>query len=187
MFASDFLRVSDVTSICPLDEPILMTDLTLISNGQMPQKVSFGVKGINYYDAPDLPFIQLKEMIESILSQIEGLRYDWNEEYFIWNIEWGTRPFENSLDYKSFNTVKLGRIVSMEAASKAIELFPHNVDWDYNGIPIEQAGSWHKSELHVYCDPKRNKVFIQINRMVGCHNSFWNIWSQIKTALDTHL
>jgi len=174
--------------LCAFGTPISFKDIGRVTNGQMPRKpLSCFMSNFNTCYAPDMSFTSLKQHIETILSSIEGLKYQWDEDYFIWRIEWGTPAREYGLDYKSSKIINHGKMVAQIAACEAITKFPHLIeDYDdeaFEGVPNEQMRKWSKIELRVYWDAQCERVFLELNRMTGCHHTFDHILLLFKNAL----
>ena len=168
--------------------PTSFKDIGRVTNGEMPRKPPlYFINANNTVYAPDMTFPSLKQHIEAILSQIEGLKYKWDEDNFIWKIEWGTCPMEYGKDYRIANTIKHGRFAAQIAACEAIKMFPHLINGDQDnedlGLPIGQSGEWSKIELRAYWDSQQERVFLELNRMTGCHITFYNILEQFKARL----
>jgi len=170
-------------------KPVSFKDIGRVTNGEMPKKPpSYFISAHNSCYAPDMTFPNLKQHIETILSQVEGLKYKWDEDYYIWRIEWGTRLMEYDLDYKSATIIKHGRFTASMAACEAIKRFPHLIEDDVEGlgIPIDQLGSWCSIELRVYRDITNERIFIEFNKMTGDSCSYWVIWKKVKDELNTN-
>jgi hypothetical protein len=70
----------------------------------------------------------LLDQLTTTLSNIHQLsKYKWEADYFMWNIEYASRPLEQLVHPKSYTTVTNGKWVALQAACKAVELFPHLV------------------------------------------------------------
>lgn len=164
--------------------PTSFKDIGRVSNGKMPLKPNFGLNKSTSSYAPEMCFTILKPIIESILCQIDGVRFHWDKDYFIWKVEWGTPNKENGLDYKSAAIVERGRFTANIAACQALHMFPH-LSADLNEEEEEEElGKWSKMELRVYWDLTQEKVYIELNRMTGCSRSHIMIWNQFKEILD---
>jgi hypothetical protein len=162
--------------------PTSFKDIGRVSNGNMPLKPTFGLNNSTSCYAPEMNFTTLKPIIESILSQIDGVRFHWIKDYFIWKVEWGTPDKENGLDYKRAAIIQRGRLTANIAACQALHMFPH-LGADLNEQE-EELAKWSKMELRVYWDRTQEKVFIHLNRMTGCPRSHTMIWNQFKDLLD---
>ena len=168
--------------------PISFKDIGRVTNGQIPQKPhSYFITESNTCYAPDMDFSNLKQQIEMILSSIEGLKYQWDQDYFIWRLDWGTPAREYGLDYKSSKIINHGKIVAQIAACEAITKFPHLIEYYddefFEGVPNEQMRKRSKIELRVYWDTQRERIFLELNRMTGCHHTFDHILLLFKNAL----
>jgi hypothetical protein len=164
--------------------PISFKDIGRVTDSKIPSKPALCFMNSTSCYAPDMEFSNLKPIIESILIQIEGLKFNWDENYFIWRIEWGTPNKENGLDYKSAAIIRHGRLIANITACEALKRFPELIDEDQGTFLKEEYEKWSKIELRVYFDIKKEKIFIESNRMTGCPRSYNNFWNQFKDALD---
>jgi hypothetical protein len=130
----------------------------------------------------------LLDQLTTTLSNIHQLsKYEWEADYFMWKIEYASRPLEQLVHPKSYTTVTNGKWAALQAACRAVELFPHLIpnddDHDMEFNPIYDVKKWHKSEIHLFYNPVSSKYIVAFNRMTGDHTSSYYTWSQILTQL----
>jgi hypothetical protein len=130
----------------------------------------------------------LLDQLTTTLSTIHQLsKYEWQPGYFIWEIEYASRPIEQLVPSRSYNVVTNGKWVALHAAGRALELFPHLVpnhdedDIEFN--PMYHEKRWHKSEIRLFYNPVSSKYVVGFNRMTGDHTSFYYTWVRILTHL----
>jgi hypothetical protein len=157
-------------------------------NGILPLKPSWGIMGTAHLDIPNAPFDLIQKHIGSILSEIEGLRFEWDNNFFTWKIEYGTRPIEIDVNGEIYRVIRSKKNAASHAACTANQWFPpHFDDDDFDQVDMIDEKKWSKNELRMYRNPTINGIFIHLNRMRGCHVSHWDIWNKIKTAINNDL
>jgi hypothetical protein len=130
----------------------------------------------------------LKKTIVEELSDIEGLRFEYDEKKFCWNIEYGTRPIEYTDvvdNYKLFQIIQKKKWCAFEASMKASELFTRP---DYDDERNEPCRSWFQGDIRLFYDELKNEIVIEINRVRGDTPMFYCIKNSINEVLsDTRI
>lgn len=134
-----------------------------------------------------------KQIINSVLCEIEGLKISYDQSFCIWTIEYGTKPLEESVPQDQLSKVKLGRVVAILASSAAYEKFPHNID-DYEDYMVEDdefknlytINKWCKMEISVIYDLFGGMFIIQPSRIKGDHSSFYFVSLKVKESINNN-
>ena len=159
----------------------------------------------NWYIYPnnlELPFFDveiLKKYINNTLAQIEGLRFMYNDKKFCWEMEFGTKPIEltvDQTDIKLINTIRIKKYAASKAAEKAIlnNLDEEIID-EYNEndelpgpIPMFKPsdGKWCLMFIYLSYDEEKNTILIEFHRDSGDRISFYTIIKIIKDMLNNN-
>jgi len=130
-----------------------------------------------------IPFSDPKIVAQRInqeLQAIESLRYKYDDIKHSWEVEYGTKPIELTVDTKDY---KLCRIISekkmwaMNAASRSLEKYQHlreelyGDDEDYLPPP-PMALKWCRFVIHLYYDEETKEIIVEFNRPWGDADSF---------------
>jgi hypothetical protein len=153
----------------------------------------------NYLELPFCDVEIIKKHINDVLSKIEGLRFTYNEKKFCWEIEFGTKPIQLTVeqdDYKLLEIITNKKYVAIQAAEKAYEkaqsnelyeeLFDFGEDEFLPPIPMYdyENGKWCRIIIYLSYDEVKNLIFVEFHRVNGDRNSFYPILSIIKTSLN---
>jgi len=131
-----------------------------------------------------IPFPLFQKHINELFSKIEGVRFGWDSDACVWNIEFGTRPMEHTRDNKDFNRVIAGKNVAREAADVAATKYPEPIEeegnWEFgnHGVYNENYIRWAYIQLRIYRDDDKDCLFIHLNRYSGDRNTHWFIWKK---------
>jgi hypothetical protein len=163
--------------------------LIVDEESQLPP-VNFYISN-NYNSIPYINVEILKKHINKKLSEIYGLKFKYNEDYFRWEIEWGTLPIEESIeDYEIKRIINIKKWWAMHASQRAMDKFPHNHDFDDQDITgemntwISGRNTWFKGEIILNYNITSNYIYISYNRLRGETYSFYNIINQIREFFD---
>ena len=168
-----------------LAKPVSLSDISNHNyEGVPPRKVEWVLFGTQFGFETSIPLLLLQQHVNIVLSRIEGTRYSWDNKRCVWDIEWGTEPFENNYSGMEFNQIRNGKHAASIAACEAITWFPHLIEEDGledddNLRLFQLPPRWSKMELRVYSDPVKECLFIHLNRMTGDRNAHWNILTEI--------
>jgi hypothetical protein len=155
----------------------------------------------SWYTSPnnlELPFFNveiLKKYINSTLTEIESLRFKYNEKKFWWEIEFGTKPIELTVDRDDrilINIIKIKKYAAKQAAEKAMAngFYEEIMDeYDDNGelpgpVPIDSNGKWCRMFIYLSYDEEKNVILVEFHRENGDHASFYPIIHTIKHMLN---
>jgi hypothetical protein len=137
----------------------------------------------------------IKKDINNTLAQLEGVRGEYNEKKYMWNLEYGTKPIELTIDkadYKLRRIIDNKKYAALLASSKALEKFPHNADY-YNDdfddddlpspIPLFANGKWCNIQIYLTYDEEKNIILIEFNRYDGDPSSYYFVVNAIESTL----
>lgn len=146
-----------------------------------------GILGSKTYNTFTIPFDNLQNHIQEILSNIEGVRFKWNQPHRVWNIEFGTTPLEKGKADFEFRQIRHGKHCAWLAAQKANDMFPHLINYEDTWMDIvdwnsEESARWAKLELRLY-NAEQNKITVHLNRMTGDRTANFVIWNKINEYL----
>lgn len=130
----------------------------------------------------------LIDQLYLVLGNIPELsKYEFDSDYYYWEIEYGTRPPEYNVPEGCYPIIINGKWAAIFASLRAIEKFPHNIENDDDVGEdldiIRDQKKWHKSELRLYYNKENKKYVIHFNRMRGNSESFYYTWTRILTLL----
>lgn len=139
---------------------------------------------LSYFD----PNILIK-YINSFLSEIEGIRGQYNEKKFMWELEWGTNSIEYTLNMGNndlYNIIKIKKWAACLATQKALQKFPHNIvhneDIDYEfGF---DSNKWCKITIMLSYIKEDNIILIEYNCLAGNTYSYYNIIDKVKKEIN---
>jgi hypothetical protein len=126
----------------------------------------------------------LKKHIPIILSDIEGVRFTWNQDNHEWDIEFGTAPFENGKPQLEYNQIINGKMNALKAAETAVTKFPYLINDEMPCISDFKMVRWSEMKLRLYRTNKTGNILIELNRMTGESSAYIHIWKRIKSYLD---
>ena len=136
----------------------------------------------------------IKNIINKLLFEIEGVRGTYNELTYCWELEYGTKPIEHTIepfDYKLIKIVKTKKWLAIMASNKAIEMLPsiHEDDYELSEpVGLLDNPKWAEIEIHLSYDKDKNTIVIIPNRLCGDHAAFHLINRIIADVLeDEHL
>ena len=156
-------------------------------DGFPPKKCDWDISAMQFGFEVSIPLSLLQQHVNNVLSRIEGVRYNWNNDKCIWLIEYGTEPMEHKYQGKEFTQIMKGKHAALSAACEAMIRFPILMDDDDYLDPLELVNlppRWCKMELRVYTDIAKGCLFVYLNRMTGDRNAYWNICREIKSYFD---
>jgi hypothetical protein len=134
----------------------------------------------------------LKKYLNNILSDIEGVRYNYNEKECLWSLEYGTKPIIYTIDkfdYKLRSIIFNKKHAALLAAEKAHNMFPHNSE-ELNivdillPIPLFGIKKWSNIEIYLSYFETTNIILIEFNKNCGDSASFHYIIKKIKEKLN---
>lgn len=154
----------------------------------------------SWYTSPnnlELPFFDveiLKNYINNTLAEIESLRFEYNEKRFCWEIEFGTKPIELTVDQKDIkliNIIKKKKYAAEKASEKAEtnglyeEIFDEYDDDELPvPVPIDSNGKWCRMFIYLSYDEEKNVILVEFHRENGDRASFYPIIHTIKHMLN---
>lgn len=116
------------------------------------------------------------KFLEEGLSKIKKIICE-KKEHFIYSIDYF--PIEGLKIYPNDKLHKYKFFVQSQAATKAYNKFPHNID-NYEesyrcgfNEPIVSLDNWFKAEIRLYLSKKENCYFLEIVRLSGDGCSFY--------------
>jgi len=160
-------------------------------NGVPPRKCEWSI--FNNGSSMDIliPLNLFQKHIEILLSKINCVRYNWNNNRCVWEIEYGTIPIEKNKPIMEYNQIMRGKHAAICAAGLALEKFPylinHDKNFENNFINYMDIKKWSKMELRIYNDIEKNCLFINLNRMTGDRASYFYIWDEIYRYFDNNI
>jgi hypothetical protein len=127
-----------------------------------------------------IPFSDPKIVAQRInqeLQAIESLRYKYDESKYYWEIEFGTKPTELTIDtkdYKMKGIIKLKKWAAMQAATSALDKYPNLCEeYDEDYLPPPPMGlKWCRFVIHLYYDEETKEIIVEFNRVWGDSDSF---------------
>jgi hypothetical protein len=129
----------------------------------------------------------IKKIINNNLTQIEGLRGEYNEKKYIWDLEFGTKPIERTIDKADYKLVKIinrKKEAAMDAAIKAQDKFPHNNNYDNDELPPPPFNlKWMHMNILLSYDEEKNTILVEFNRLIGESTSYYFVANIIEHAL----
>lgn len=127
----------------------------------------------------------LKKYLNRKLSEVEGIRFNYNEQKFKWKLEWGTTPLEYTInDYNIQNTIKKTKMFAIKAANKAIIKYPHNEDTQISYFIYSEIYRWFKAQILLSYNPESKQIIISYDRLMGDVGTFYYILGIIKSYFD---
>jgi hypothetical protein len=133
---------------------------------------------------PKICLDDLINVLETTLSSIRKIEVE-KRKHFVYKIEYF--PIETlKINPNTDKFYSKKHFSSLYAASKAIEKFPHNLDYDddYNDRPTSIV-EWFKAEVRLYYSKKNNNYLLEVNRMTGSSKPFYAcFYNYIKEAFD---
>jgi len=144
-----------------------------------------------------LPYFEPEILIKYInetLSGIEGIRGKYCEDRFLWQLEWGTRPIEYTIDnddYKLFQIIKHKKYAATMAAVEANKRYLNNIiyyddddDDEFYLAPIRISDNkWFKFTIMLSYEEDKDCIIIEYNRLTGDAISYYDIIDTIKKNL----
>ena len=115
----------------------------------------------------------LKNLINTTLREIEGVRFANDKDCYRWTINYGTVPMEEQVKLELVSIARTKKYWAMVAASRAYEKFVEpfeNEDYLKEPFvlhPLHHQPRWFRGEISVAYDVKRNETFIDFNRLRG--------------------
>ena len=145
----------------------------------------------------EVPFCDveiIKKVINNALARIEGVRGNYNELKFIWELEYGTKPIERTIDPSDYNLIRIikqKKYAALFASEKALDRFPHNADYnDYHDgdefpepVSIFANPKWSVINILLSYDEEKNVILVEFNRLIGDHASFHIVSNVILSEL----
>jgi hypothetical protein len=128
-----------------------------------------------------IPFSDPKIVAQRInqkFDTIEGIRYKYDDVKHCWEVEFGTKPIELTVDPKDY---KMQRIINakkwwaLHAANKAAEKYGDalNLYGDDNELPPPQIDlKWCRFVINFYYDEETKEIIVEFNRPWGDADSF---------------
>jgi len=182
-----FTPVDGPVTITQFDEELIEVDST------------FNIPISSWYAFPNnikIPVCCPKTLIKYIndnLLKIEGVRYEYLEDRYIWNLEYGTRPIEHTLDennYSLFNIICIKKHAAILAAFKAHKMFPsltYGYDDPYDLEPIHLFGGFYKwchMIISLSYSEKDNSILLELRNNRGDTSSFYALVRIIKNYFN---
>jgi hypothetical protein len=177
----------------------IMIDGKQLKTGKDPYtKLPYHRNWFQYFGRIDVPLCNpeiIKNIINKLLSEIEGVRGTYNELKYCWQLEYGTKPIEWTIepsDNKLRQIINTKKWAALETSLKALEKFPGNIpqygDELPEPVPIFDNPKWARIEIHLSYDEDKNTIVIIPNRLCGDNSAFHLINRIIKHGLkDEHL
>jgi hypothetical protein len=158
------------------------------------------------YDHIKVPFCNVENMkkcINNTLSEIEGIHGEYDEEKYMWNLEYGTKPIEYTIepgDWKLNEIILQKKFWALLTSRKAFEQF-HQNDYDYGfdkgyaPLPFRTLAAsrfsvksftnrkWCKINISLSYDEENNEIIVEFNREKGERETFYFVSNIIKCSL----
>jgi len=153
-----------------------------------------------------LPFCDpeiIKKVINNVLAELGNVRGKYDEETYMWNLEYGTKPIEYTVepyDFKLKEIIQNKKFWALLAASKAYEKF-HQNDYDYGFgdyyTPLSFATlsassysvssftnrKWSNIHIELSYNQENNTIIVEFNRFNGDRASYYFVTNTVKEAL----
>ena len=141
----------------------------------------------SFYMLPNhtkIPYINTKLLINHInfiLSGIEGIRGEYNEKKFEWELEWGTKPLEYCVEnYQISRIIKTKKSNAFYASIRASSRFPHNIQHNNDNFELQDIKRWCKISIMLSYIKENNEIIIEYNKPRGDTVSFYYIVNKIR-------
>jgi len=129
----------------------------------------------------------LKNLIGETLSEIEGLRIQYDEEKFCWNFNYGTKPIEHLIDsYELYKIIRRKKCCAFEASIKATQLFNHlydNNDENDNENDYYIHNYWCEGSINLLYNEENDVIVIKTNKTIGDISTFYFIKKVLNDVL----
>lgn len=127
---------------------------------------------------------QFKKHIHNAISDIEGVNCKYFPNADVWEVEFGTKPIEFTVDNNDYELIRIinqKKWFALKSALKAIEKFPLLKN---DKINYEQTEKWCMLDIYLrYCE-KSHSIIIELNRTSGDIFAFYKIKNQFNDNLQ---
>ncbi len=137
-----------------------------------------------------LPYFDYEILIKYInyfLSKIEGLKSEYNKGTFTWELEWGTKEIEYTIDrsdYKLIQIIKQNKKAAILASIEANKKFPNNINFDEEESDSDfNNNKWCKFIITLDYLSDDNSLLVY-NRLIGDVITYYDIISKFKKNLN---
>jgi hypothetical protein len=152
-------------------------DMVGIRMGKNPKA---NLPNVRWYVFPNtiyIPFCNvenLKKIINTILSEQEGIRFKYCDKKCGWDIEYGTIPIERIVtDYRLHRIIRTKKSCAWQAARRAQNIFNIVDDLEtIETISIFDTNRWFTGNIWLSYDESKNVIAVEMNRLSGDHGSF---------------
>ena len=150
------------------------------------------VPTVPFYTVPTtikIPKVCLDDLINLLEKTLSGIRKIDVEktEYFVYKIQYfpieglKINPYRDEL-YRKFSYNHL------HAAGKALEMFPHNINYNDDDYEYEfnrerkHIEQWFQAEIRLYYTKKNNHYLLEVCKLTGDSSAFYEFYNHIKEA-----
>ena len=137
---------------------------------------------IKYLSLDDFHY-EIKKALSKCLSIT---KLEWDDEFKMYKIEYGTRPLEYE-HIESALTIQKMRLLSIRVAFEALRRFPHNDDEyvDILDIPMplyftDLPRRWSRFEIRLCWNHQVNCLHVYSQRLTGDRSSYFHVWKLVK-------
>jgi hypothetical protein len=131
----------------------------------------------------------IAQTINQNLDSIEGLRYKYDDIKHCWEVDFGTKPIELTVDpkdYKMKRIISLKKWVAIQAATYALDKYPNLVE-EYFGDYLPQPPTdlrWCRFVINLYYDKDKKVIIVEFNRLWSDSDSFtfYQLFNHVKEA-----
>jgi hypothetical protein len=164
----------------------VMIDLKQLETNKDPfTKLPYQDNWFKNFGRIDIPLCDpeiIKNIINKVIFKIEGVRGTYNELSCCWELEYGTKPIEYTInnDYKLRQIIKTKKWAALMTANKAFQMFPGNFPGNFPDNDTELSGpiglldnpKWAEIEIRLSYDKDKKTIVIEPNRLCGDHAAF---------------
>ena len=172
---------------------VMMNGKPFKSNKHPFTKLPYQENWFKPFGRIDIPLCNpevIKNIINKLLSEID-VRGKYNESRYCWELEYGTKPIEWTIepsDNKLRQIINIKKLAALETSLKALEMFPGNIPQYGDELPelvsIFDNPKWAKIEIRLSYDEDKKTIVIIPNRLCGDHAAFHFIYRALKYVLE---
>lgn len=176
-------NIIDIPSFENYGVPVTSLDNS-IQRQLIHEKARLPVRDWINHQSIKIPYCDPETLInylESVFHSAEGLRVIYSEEMFQWQVEYGTRPIEETIDkfdYDLRQIIMYKKNLARLAAIRALEMnyvSEHLDDIDYSDIqpiPILTFNRWVSMSVSLYYLEKYDSIMISFENIEGDFTTF---------------
>ena len=138
-----------------------------------------------YFD----PEILIK-YINFYLSEIDGIRGDYNKNKFLWELEWGTRSIEDTIDRNDYELAEIIKhkkyaaiMAAFEGKKRILNELQFVEDDEFDIVKYDNH-KWCKFTIILTYSIDDDSILIEYNRLNGDATSYYAIINKLKNYLN---